>query len=299
MRYALAWSTLLIPLLCSAQDAPVNLPTALEAPKPTITFSKAPSLAEAAAREEANERAFYDYPLGRTFWYKPSKTRAPVRFYQRIEPSPALYKGFELAGEIRPDVTVSFKVLARIQLSPAFLSGRPHYALRVEFEEGSQAFVDEGAFGIYQRGQDPGPNRTAVSGDPADVMNEYNRLLFEDDPVWLARQVEAQRAGLARERAEADAAYQARLAAYQAERAREAAQAEAEAEARRIAELREYKRKGGFKLGMSQKRVLASNWGEPRDVRRTTGRFGVHEQWVYGGGRYLYFENGVLTTIQE
>jgi hypothetical protein len=52
--------------------------------------------------------------------------------------------------------------------------------------------------------------------------------------------------------------------------------------------------------GMSQKDVLSNtSWGQPYDVHRTTTVRGVHEQWVYYGSRYLYFENGVLTTIQE
>src|SRR5450830_76179 len=54
----------------------------------------------------------------------------------------------------------------------------------------------------------------------------------------------------------------------------------------------------GVNLGMSKEDVYASVWGRPRSVNRTTGSYGVHEQWVYDGG-YLYFENGVLTTIQN
>jgi hypothetical protein len=27
--------------------------------------------------------------------------------------------------------------------------------------------------------------------------------------------------------------------------------------------------------------------------------YGVHEQWVYGNGKYIYFDNGVVTTIQK
>lgn len=58
------------------------------------------------------------------------------------------------------------------------------------------------------------------------------------------------------------------------------------------------KRKEGVHIGMSAEDVLASQWGKPRSVNRTTASYGVHEQWVYGGG-YLYFENGKLTTIQN
>ncbi len=40
-------------------------------------------------------------------------------------------------------------------------------------------------------------------------------------------------------------------------------------------------------------------WGKPSDVNRTTTRTSVREQWVYENGGYLYFNNGVLTAIQN
>jgi hypothetical protein len=43
-------------------------------------------------------------------------------------------------------------------------------------------------------------------------------------------------------------------------------------------------------------RVIA---GEPTEINTTTGSFGVHEQWVYVNNQYYYFENGVLTTVQN
>lgn len=50
--------------------------------------------------------------------------------------------------------------------------------------------------------------------------------------------------------------------------------------------------------GMTAEQCRAS-WGRPQDINRTTGSFGVHEQWVYDGYNYLYFEDGILTTIQN
>lgn len=58
------------------------------------------------------------------------------------------------------------------------------------------------------------------------------------------------------------------------------------------------KKSQGVKIGMTQQDVLDSNWGRPKKVNRTTTANGVREQWVYDGG-YLYFSNGVLTTIQN
>lgn len=53
-------------------------------------------------------------------------------------------------------------------------------------------------------------------------------------------------------------------------------------------------------IGMTREQAIAG-WGRPRDINRTSGTFGVHEQWVYGeyGSGYLYFEDGVLSTIQN
>lgn len=58
------------------------------------------------------------------------------------------------------------------------------------------------------------------------------------------------------------------------------------------------KRREGVRIGMSEQDVLDSSWGRPRKVNRTTRASGTAEQWVYDGG-YLYFDNGVLTSIQN
>ena len=55
----------------------------------------------------------------------------------------------------------------------------------------------------------------------------------------------------------------------------------------------------GVHLGMSRDDVLASSWGKPERVNRTTIASGTREQWAYGSRSYLYFENGVLTAVQN
>ena len=62
---------------------------------------------------------------------------------------------------------------------------------------------------------------------------------------------------------------------------------------------------GEVRLGWS-KDMCRESWGKPHDINTTTGSWGVHEQWVYEysfDDSYsiycLYFENGVLTTIQD
>ncbi|OPY59456.1 MAG: hypothetical protein A4E55_00226 [Pelotomaculum sp. PtaU1.Bin035] len=55
----------------------------------------------------------------------------------------------------------------------------------------------------------------------------------------------------------------------------------------------------GVRIGMTQQEVLNSSWGKPKSVNKTTTQYGIHEQWVYGNNNYLYFEDGILTTIQN
>lgn len=58
------------------------------------------------------------------------------------------------------------------------------------------------------------------------------------------------------------------------------------------------KKKEGVSIGMSMQDAIDSSWGKPRSVNRTTTTGGIREQWVYDGG-YLYFTDGVLTSIQN
>lgn len=45
--------------------------------------------------------------------------------------------------------------------------------------------------------------------------------------------------------------------------------------------------------------MARESWGLPEDINRTVGAWGVHEQWIYPGNVYLYFENGILTSWQD
>lgn len=59
------------------------------------------------------------------------------------------------------------------------------------------------------------------------------------------------------------------------------------------------RKREGVRIGMTQEEVLLSSWGRPTKVNRTISASGVNEQWVYEGFNYLYFRDGVLTTIQN
>lgn len=52
-------------------------------------------------------------------------------------------------------------------------------------------------------------------------------------------------------------------------------------------------------IGMTKTEVENSTWGKPTKINKTTTSYGVREQWCYSNYKYIYFENGVVTSIQE
>ena len=56
-------------------------------------------------------------------------------------------------------------------------------------------------------------------------------------------------------------------------------------------------KEGYYWIGMNREMATIS-LGSPKDINRTVGSWGVHEQWVYDN-LYLYFENGKLTSYQN
>lgn len=56
-------------------------------------------------------------------------------------------------------------------------------------------------------------------------------------------------------------------------------------------------KEGYYWIGMNREMATIS-LGRPKDINRTVGFWGVHEQWVYDD-IYLYFENGKLTSYQN
>ena len=55
---------------------------------------------------------------------------------------------------------------------------------------------------------------------------------------------------------------------------------------------------GEVRIGMTADQAREA-WGPPQSMNTTVTKSGRSEQWVYGVGQYLYFENGVLTAIQQ
>ena len=52
-------------------------------------------------------------------------------------------------------------------------------------------------------------------------------------------------------------------------------------------------------IGMTADEVRNSTWKNPEKVNQTITLNGKHEQWVYSGDKYVYFDNGVVTAIQK
>lgn len=44
--------------------------------------------------------------------------------------------------------------------------------------------------------------------------------------------------------------------------------------------------------------VLHWIWGDPKEVNATSTFSGRSEQWVYGDGKYVYVEHGIVTAVQ-
>lgn len=237
------------------------------------------------AQEQEREAAFYRYPVGKTFWYKPSSSMRKM-FYQRMKATPNSISVPD--GRITPTSTVSFKVLELIETMHRTSFSSPFYVYRIEFEDGAPAFLEGSAFGYYYPGAPLGGDRQALTDQASAATSAYNAKLFTVDPEKLAAHDAESKAILARLQQDLVAAEQAGRAAL-----------EARDNARKAAAAREHRRKGGVRLGMTAAQVRASNWGKPDSVNRTTSAAGIHEQWVYEEGNYLYFENGILTTIQN
>lgn len=51
-------------------------------------------------------------------------------------------------------------------------------------------------------------------------------------------------------------------------------------------------------IGMTSEQAQLS-WDKPYKINTTTTVYGNQEQWVYGSNCYLYFDNGVLSSIQN
>ncbi|HEY8804615.1 MAG TPA: hypothetical protein VIM42_05810 [Clostridium sp.] len=77
------------------------------------------------------------------------------------------------------------------------------------------------------------------------------------------------------------------------------ARAKAKADATALASADAKARTEGVRIGMTTQECINSTWGRPDSINRTTTAYGISEQWVYNNTNYLYFDNGILTNIQN
>jgi len=123
-------------------------------------------------------------------------------------------------------------------------------------------------------------------------LQALNLIATKDSALFQTQNLGALRPSLEKQDEKDRAEEAARIAKLNAE-----AKRQAQIDAKRIAAL---KKSQGVRLGMSREDALASSWGKPERINTSTGRWGTHEQWVYSGHHnYLYFEDGVLTSISN
>lgn len=72
----------------------------------------------------------------------------------------------------------------------------------------------------------------------------------------------------------------------------------AEAKRRNLAVDKTSVQKEVIRMGMSECSLYAS-WGEPNDVNRSVGAWGVHKQHIYDKSQYVYTENGRIKSWQD
>lgn len=52
-------------------------------------------------------------------------------------------------------------------------------------------------------------------------------------------------------------------------------------------------------IGMTAEEVRKSSWGSPDKINKDTYSWGTTEQWVYNKKGYIYFKNGIVSSISE
>ena len=221
--------------------------------------------------------------LGKRFQYSPNPSASNrIRFYEKIPPSSHSQDPNYIFA---PLSVTSFVVRGVVMPPPIFFPlGEDEYLLEIEFADGKAGYVNVvGCCGVMEN----------LFRGEVDSRKEY--VQFEgaspsiDDIVArekIRQEKQAQEDKKSQERAERAT----RLAQEKAERER----------AKRQEEQRRQAAKPSPRIGMTRQQVVNdTNWGRPYDINRTTSRLGVREQWVYGTRRYLYFDNGVLTAIQD
>lgn len=232
--------------------------------------------------------------LGKRFHYAPNPSASDrIRFYEKIPPSSHSQDPNFL---FTPLNATTFIVRGVVMPPPVFFAlGDDEYILEIEFPDGKIGYVNVvGCCGIKQnlfRGQvDGGKEYVQFEGTSPSIDEIVAREKVRQEKQAQDEKARQEKQALEEQRAKERAQREARIAQEKAERER----------ARKIEERKRRAVMLAPRIGMTWQQVVnQTSWGKPYDINRTTTASGTREQWVYGDRRYLYFDNGVLTAIQD
>lgn len=252
------------------------------------TYETAEERSQRISKTKPMPNEYYAELVGKMFWYRPGTEQYP-RYRLHLSASPDRHGIVRYEQEIFPSSLTKFEILEVLVLGKSRSGLQDAYVYKLRLEDGTMAYMEASSLGTYtglprrqlvDNVMIPDPVTMARNLDSASYGNIY---VFAEDPREILERYSRQQ----REKSE------------ELERERLAREVEVKkAEQARIAVAKANAKKGGVRIGMTKKQVLASNWGSPDDVNRTTTVAGSFEQWVYDGS-YLYFQNGILTTIQN
>ena len=249
-----------------------------------------PALARGLQEKEAEAMEY----VGKTYVYVPdpnAKTR--VLFYEKLPPS-----SYSQDPEFlfTPLTTTTFVVTGVAMPPPVvYAIGMDEYLLRIRLPDGKEGYVNVvGPQGL----------KSHMTKGTGETLGEYvKEYVSSESPEVIIARENAAKEKAARElrlaREKADREQRAAEMKGAQERERTAAQRKREEQARKDA-VAAQRAKPSPRIGMTQSQVInGTSWGGPNDINRTITAGGTREQWVYGNKRYLYFDNGILTAIQD
>jgi hypothetical protein len=177
------------------------------------------------------------------------------------------------------------------------------YKERLLKENGGEIYICVVGTLLYEKpdgGKPKSQIRTGNKVNVIEVLENYYKVYFESDSGYVnkagfksVKQIEQENNSINQQQI----AEQERIKRYEKQR-------EIELEEKRTNLIKKYGEKIGQKIfqeeiwiGMTSEMVIDSQ-GRPKDINKTVGSWGVHEQWVYENNTYLYLENDRLTSWQ-
>lgn len=177
------------------------------------------------------------------------------------------------------------------------------YEERLLKEKGGEIFVCVAGTLLYEKpdgGKSKSQIKTGNQVNVIEVLENYYKVYYNSDSGYVnkagfksAEQIELENNSFN----EKEIAESERIKRYEKQR-------EIDQEEKKNKLIKKYGESIGRKIfqeeiwiGMSSEMVIDSQ-GRPKDINKTVGSWGVHEQWVYDNNTYLYFENDRLTSWQ-